>query len=285
MANIRLIKRRIRSADNISQITKAMELVAASKMKKAQDRALSGRLYADKIYTMVMRLASSVDVSKHPLLKKPKESTGKRLVILVSTNKGLCGGLNTGVFRFITQIYKEPGKHDWISLGNKGTFFLTSMNVPLKADFSQKVPWTDVVASLTEYAINWFVEGIYNGVDLVYNSFISAIHYKPVKKSILPLVFELPKDRKEEEVYEFLIEPEPEYVFKQLLPHYVENQIRDEILEAEASEHCARMIAMRNATDNANSLISDLTLVYNKARQEKITYEISDIVTARITAE
>jgi F-type H+-transporting ATPase subunit gamma len=283
MANIRLIKGRIKTAKNIAQITKAMELVAASKMKKAQHLALSGRLYAGKIYDMVMLLASRVDYAHHPLLTKPKKLTGKRLVILISSNKGLCGGLNTNLFRFTLGIYKDI-QADFVTVGKKGADFVVRAKKEIIADFSSGNNFTQFVAAITELVREKYLANTYDAIDLVYSDFISAINQKPRKKTILPLAIEISEESKNEDVQEFLIEPDVASVFDSLLPHYLENQIRDAILEAEASEHSARMVAMRNATDNANSLTEELTLVYNKARQEKITYEITDLVTARLAS-
>lgn len=285
MANIRLIKRRIKSAKNIAQITKAMEMVAAAKMKKAQAAALSGKLYAQKIYEMVTRLASRTDFHNHPLLNTPAPR-GKRLVVLLSTNKGLCGGLNTSLFRFFMKQYTDNAKYDVITLGKKGADFVTRLGHGVQADFSDTTPWERVVPALVSHLTDRFLAGEYDAVDLVSNEFLSATKQLPKVKTVLPLT--ITGDAAAESAegqYEFLIEPNVEEVFNALLPHYVENQIRDAVLQAEAAEHSARMIAMHNATDNANSLQDDLTLQYNKARQEKITYEITDMVTARLAVE
>ena len=285
MANIRLIKRRIKTSKNISQITKAMELVAAAKMKKAQAAALAGKLYAGKIYEMVMRLAKRTDYRSHPLLLSPKP-TGKRLIILLSTNKGLCGGLNTTLFRFLMHEYADFTKHDIMTVGKKGADFVTRMGHTVKADFSDTTPRERVVPAVVDLMIQSFLTGAYDGVDVVSNEFVSVVKQIPHKKTLLPLTLsgsELPSE--DEGTYEFVIEPSVEEVFESLLPHYVENQLRDAVLQAEASEYAAQMIAMHNATDNANSLRDELTLQYNKARQEKITYEITDMVTARMAVE
>lgn len=283
MANIRLIKRRIKSAKNIAQITKAMQLVAASKMKKAQDRAVSGRRYAQKIAEMVARLSGGSDAAHHPLLAKPKP-TGKRLVILISTNKGLCGGLNTNLFRFFLKHYLTPQGNEYVAIGSRGGIFIERMHGPVIADFSNAQPATDAVPAVTQLALEKYVLGAYEGVDVVYSHFASALVQEPRVRTIVPLTVES-ADVTKEASGDYLIEPSVPVVFDRLLPHYVENQIRTSILEAEASEHSARMVAMKNATDNALSLVDDLTLVYNKARQEKITYEISDMVTARLAVE
>ncbi len=283
MANIRRIRGRIKSAKNISQITKAMELVAASKMRKAQAQAVAGKLYAQKIYEMVLRLSSRVEAARHPLLLKPQVLVGKRLVVLLSSNKGLCGGLNTGLFRFFLSCYSNRVGIDIITLGKKGASFAAQMGFQLKADFSHATPFTSAVAALTELITSEYTAHHYDAVDLMYNDFISIIRQEPRKKTILPLVIESAGSSMSDDApLAFQIEPTVDEVFTSLLPHYVENQVRDAVLEAEASEHSARMIAMRNATDNALTLVDELTLMYNKARQEKITYEITDLITAQL---
>jgi F-type H+-transporting ATPase subunit gamma len=283
MANIRLIKGRIKSAKNIAQITKAMELVSASKMRKAQQLAGAGKLYAQKIYEMVLRLSSKIDAVKHPLLTRPEKIQGKRLVVLISTNKGMCGGLNTNLFRQFLRDYPDAKSYDCVTIGKKGASFVASLSGTLKADFSQTAPFNAVVPALTELVTQEYIAGHYDGVDLFYSEFVNIMKQNPRKKAILPLtVAPVESQKSEEEVTEFLIEPTVNEVFESLLPHYLENQVRDAILQSEASEHSARMLAMRNATDNALSLMDDLTLVYNKARQEKITYEITDLITAQL---
>ncbi|MCX6793550.1 MAG: ATP synthase F1 subunit gamma [Candidatus Gottesmanbacteria bacterium] len=283
MANIRLIKNRIKSAKSIAQITKAMEMVSASKMRKAQQQALSGKLYAQKIRDMVFALAARTDITNHPLLRPPLADIRKRLVILMSTNKGLCGGLNISLLRFLMKEYPSFDNLEFVSLGKKGTTFITQMHGVLKADFSDKVPFVDSVPAINQLLTEAFLSGRVAGVDIVYNEFVSALKQIPRKKPLLPLTLSgLPEG---EIGPEFLIEPSVSEVFEALLPHYLENQVRDAVLQADASEHSARMVAMRNATDNALSFMEELTLVYNKARQEKITYEISDMVTARLATE
>ncbi|MBP9814505.1 ATP synthase F1 subunit gamma [Candidatus Woesebacteria bacterium] len=285
MANIRLIKGRIKTSKNIAQITKAMELVAAAKMKKAQVAALAGKLYAGKIYEMVMRLSRRTDYRSHPLLMTPAP-TGKRLMLLISTNKGLCGGLNTNLFRYVLQQYPDIKSHDVITLGKKGADFITRLGKTVKADFSDSVIWENTVPAIVDVLTREFISGQYDGVDVVSNEFLSVVRQNPRKKALLPLSLEPQAvDASEEKAYDFVIEPSVAEVFDALLPHYIENQIRDAVLQARASEYSAQMIAMHNATDNAKNLQQELTLVYNKARQEKITYEITDMVTARLAVE
>lgn len=283
MANIRLIKRRIKSAQNISQITKAMEMVAASKMKKAQDQALLSKPYTQKILEAVKDLGGRVDKSKHPLLSSGNPN-GKILIVLLSTNKGLCGGLNTNLFRMVLSHYHNEKSLDFISVGKKSENFVIRYGKNLIADFSQKVPFKENVPALTDLVINEYIKGYYKQVYLVYNSFINALKQTPTIKIILPISdIDISEKTTDEKKYnEFLIEPSVGEVLNSLLPHFIENQIRSAIAEAEASEHSARMIAMKNATEAALDFVEELTLVYNKARQEKITYEIADMVTARM---
>jgi len=285
MANIRLVKGRIKSAKNIAQITKAMELVAAAKMKKAQAHALSGKLYAQKIYEMVLILSSKAASSKHALLKKPSSLTGKRLVVLLSSNKGLCGGLNTNLFRFFIHEYPKSSEYDCVTIGKKGASFIARIGATLKADFSNTTSFVSMVPAVNDLITEEYIAGHYDRIDLVYNNFMSVVKQIPIRKTILPLTIDSLATPSMEKPVEFLIEPSVDEVFESLLPHYLENQIRDAVLQAEASEHSARMIAMRNATDNALSLMDELTLVYNKARQEKITYEITDLITATLALQ
>lgn len=283
MANIRLIKRRIRSAKNIAQITRAMQLVAASKMRKAQEHAAAGRRYAEKIAQMVTNLARAVDLSQHPLLAKPAPS-GKKLILMITTNKGLCGGLNTNLLRFFFKEYPRLQAHEYVTIGQKGAVVLERMRLGVTADFSATVPFTNNVPAVAELLIEKFQTGALESVEIVYSDFVSALRQNPKKRVLLPLsIAGVAPDGTS--LGQYIIEPDPEEVLNYLLPHYVENQIRDAILQVEASEHSARMVAMKNATDNALSLTDELTLLYNKARQEKITYEISDLITARLAVE
>lgn len=286
MAQERLIRRRIKSAKNIAQITRAMQMVAASKMKKAQTRALSGRPYAEKIAEMAKRFALSVDIATHPLLKK--NTKGTRLIILLSTNKGLCGGLNTTLFRSLFGWFtqEELDESSFVSFGKKGETFLVRGRKKLIADFSATTDVSQRIAALTTLCTRGYIKEEYKEVYLVYNNFLSALKQEPTKKRILPITdIESDQNEGQEEKLSFLVEPSIESILNRLLFHYIENQIRDAVLEAEASEHSARMFAMKNATDNAKELIDILTLEYNKARQEKITSEIADIVTARLAVE
>ncbi|MEK7129845.1 MAG: ATP synthase F1 subunit gamma [Patescibacteria group bacterium] len=282
MANIRLIKRRIKSAGNIAQITRAMELVAASKMKRAQALAVAGKTYAQKIHDMVVRLAAKAEAEKHPLLRRAGGANGKRLLVLLSTDKGLCGGLNTNLFRFLLTEYPDLKNVHAVSVGKKGTAMLVRTGAQLMADFSDTIPRAAAVPALVALITQSYTSGTYDLVDVVFSEFISVARQQPRIKRLLPITIESLPEKEKDLPIELLIEPSVDEVFEALLPHYIENQLRDALFQAEASEHSSRMIAMRNATDNAMALMEDLTLLYNKARQEKITYEITDMVTARL---
>jgi len=284
MANIKQIRRRIKSAENISQITRAMEMVAASKMKKAQTTAVNSKPYADKINQAVRILAHKVIRSRHPLLGLGT-SGADLLIILISTNKGLAGGLNTNLFRFlIKEVKKEESRLQFVSVGKKGKQFVVRWHKKLLADFSESLPFTLNIPAIIKLVTDGFISGQFSEVILVYNNFVSALVSEPVKKTILPITNLEEATQEELKVFgEFELEPNAAEILNGLLPNYLENQLRGAILEAEACEHSSRMIAMKNATDAAYDLIDDLTLVFNKARQASITYEIADMVTARLS--
>lgn len=288
MANIRIIRRRIKSTQNIAQITKAMEMVAASKMKKAQDAAIAGKPYAQRIYEATRELASHVN-RNHPLLSLGNPA-GKTLVLLVTTNKGLCGGLNTNLFRAVDGWFPKDGSVDFITIGKKGQTFTVVTKRNLIADFSQSATFIEHVSAVTKLLVDSFISGGYKQVFVVYNNFVNALKQMPVKKQIVPLTMfaDMNEDKisqDEMKFAEFVIEPSVGEVLNSLLPYYIENQIRAALYEAEASEQSARMIAMKNATDSALDLMDELTLILNKIRQEKITFEIADMVTARLAVE
>lgn len=284
MNSVRLIRRRVRSSKNISQITRAMELVSASKMKKAQNLAVLGRPYAQKIMEATQALAEKTEREKHPLLKENK--AGKILVVLISTNKGLCGALNTNLFRAVFNWFNKDDV-DYLTLGRKGERFVVRTGKTLVADFSLNLPFVASVSAVSDFIVKSYLKEIYREVFLSYNNFVSILRQTPAKKRILPIEFTVfPEEGKfGSGLGEFIIEPSPKIILEALLPHYLEVEIRLAILEAEASEHSARMLAMKNATDNALELIKELTLEYNKARQQAITYEIADMVTARMAVE
>lgn len=286
MANSRAIKRRIKSANNISQITKAMQMVAASKMKKAQAIAVSGKPYASEIHKAVEQFLPTVEKNTHSLFSTYPHAS-RELVVLVSTNKGLCGGLNASLFRNLLQWF-DAGSTSYITLGKKGRNFAVRRKSELLADFSDQ-PFVEVVSAVIELVISEYLKGTYKAVYIVYNAFISALQYEPMRLRLLPferIFAEGESDVKEEGSRDqFLVEPSVSEVLNELIPHYLETEVRRSILEGDASEHSARMIAMKNATDNAGDLMKALTLEFNKIRQQQITSEIADMVTARMSME
>lgn len=287
MASIKRIQGRIKSAKNIAQITKAMQMVAASRMKRAQEAAERAKPYQEKIVEAVNLLSNHIDPSMHTLLQNGNP-TGRTLIVLISTNKGLAGGLNTTLFRKMMQWFPNLDKVDFVTLGTKGEHFVVRSNATLLADFSDH-EFIMSAQAVTELFIQKFLSGTHKEVYLVFNTFVNSIKQEPVRRMVLPIALakqtEKATEKSEEFHEEFQIEPSPRLVLKSLLPHYVEIQVRSAILEATASEHSARMVAMKNATDNAKDLIEDFTLMYNRLRQERITYEIADMVTARFSME
>lgn len=282
MASSKIIKRRIKSANNISQITRAMQMVAASKMKRAQAIAISGKPYALGIHHAVFEFLQTVEDSDFALFQRFPDAP-KSLAILISTNKGLCGGLNSSLFRHIWQWFVDRNV-SYITLGKKGRNFVARSGKELIADFSD-ARFLDVVPAVIDLIISEYAKGLYKDVYILYNSFQSALRYEPVRLKLLPfepIVAEM-EDQVSIEKRQFVIEPSAKEVLEALIPHYLETLVRSSILEADASEHSARMIAMKNATDNAKDLMKVLTLEYNKIRQSQITSEIADMVTARMS--
>ncbi len=282
MAGIRQIKRRIKSASNIAQITKAMQMVAASKMRKAQSQAVSSKPYADKIYEAVAELSQITDSSLHKLLSVENKQ-GKNLIIFITTNKGLCGSLNTNLFRKFLIWFPEKQNYDVVTLGVKGAKFAVRNGYNLLADFSKETPFFKYVPTIIEQSISGFLEGKYKQVIVVFSSFINALNIAPSSRVILPMREIFSKNDPLDLPNEFVIEPSPVELLNALIPHYLETQVENAITQSEASEHSARMLAMKTATDNALSLSDELTLVYNKLRQEQITYEIADITRGQLS--
>lgn len=296
MINPRLIKKRLTSVKNIGKITKALEMVSASKVQRLTEKALSAKPYARLIYELVGNLAGDSDAAGVPLMRQP-EDVKSSLYILVSTNRGLAGSLNTNLFKNLAKnLEADASTHNFITIGKKGRSFALS-NGNLVADFSDYQEKTEIVASVTKILIDGFIGGIYDAIYVVYSDFITALSQEPAVKQILPIKkaeLQIQKDdmgvvgrRGSEGVDEkvqkksFHYEPDPVAVMQNLLPYYLEIQIVESLYEAEASEHASRMIAMKNASDNSEDLSLSLSLEYNKGRQSLITTEISDITTAQ----
>jgi F-type H+-transporting ATPase subunit gamma len=291
MANLRDIRRRIKSVKNTAQITKAMQLVAASKMKKAQDQAVAGRSYADLLNKVLVNLKEYTGEEDHPLLKEQDGS--RELVILVTTDKGLCGPLNTNLLRLVMdQVSKDA---DFITIGNKGRQALVRVKRNIVADFSVKDPVAFLeVKPVAEFVMEKFLAGDYDKVTVAFTNFKNTISQEPLLETLLPISpIELGKAKgyegvgKVESSHEgdhhyggYIFEPDARGVLDMIVPQYVGYQLYQMVLESRASEHSARMVAMKAATDNAKQMIKDLTLDYNKQRQAAITSELLEITTA-----
>jgi len=292
MASTRDIRRRIKSVKNTRQITKAMELVAASKMKKAQQAALSGRPYAELMARMLGAIADRVEEAHHPFLVRREVRT--RGILLVTTDKGLAGPLNSNLFKMVTEI-TTPAKY--VVIGRKGAQFIARTHRDLLADFtvSDKVAFSEVKV-VAEYLVQQFLEGTVDTVEILWPHFRNTLIQVPTLLPLLPLssVKDVLQDLRADAgegartsqaaSQQMLFEPDPETVLTALLPLYVNREIHQQVLDAKASEHSARMVAMKTAKDNATKLLGDLTLEYNKARQAAITQEILEIAAAQFTA-
>jgi len=290
VASLRDIKRRINGVKNISQVTRAMQMIAAAKMRRAQEQVVASRPYAEKAWEVLTHLSRQPGSKKqlHPLLtQRPVNTTG---IILLTSARGLAGGYNTNIvrktMRFIDQAEK-PVK--LITVGRKGRSAFARTSTPIIAEFesiADKPTLLDVLP-IAQIVINDFLNGSFDEVYLAYTDFVNTIVQKPVVKRLLPL---LPDKLDEQAVSEYvdstrksasaayIYEPNLTELLNTILPRFTELQVYQAVLEALASEHSARMVAMRSATDNANELVADLTLTYNRVRQEAITKEMMDIV-------
>jgi F-type H+-transporting ATPase subunit gamma len=282
MANTREIRRRIRSVENTAKITNAIQLVAASKMRRAQDRALSARPYAEKMQTVLSHLSNVVTDpdSSHPLLER--REIAETAVILITPDRGLCGGLIANLERHTGEIVlgsERSGEISMISVGRKGGDYFQRFGINFRASFQElgDYPGLAETQPISRIAIEDYISGNIDQVLLVYASFVNTVQQVPVTVPILPIEPPAAADGADGGEAQYIFEPSPQEVLADLLPRYVDLLIYQAVLEAAASEQSARMVAMRNATDAANEMIDELTLVYNKARQEQITSELLDI--------
>jgi F-type H+-transporting ATPase subunit gamma len=276
MASQRDIRRRIAAVKNIKQITRAMQFVAASKLKRAQDATLSARPYSNKIDEVLADLAAVLDEAQHPLLARRED--GKRLIILITSDRGLAGPLHTNTIRFAaTEITNHPGDLAVVSIGRKGRDAMRRARVPLEAHFEgfgDRPTFADVLP-LARLVTDDYLAGTYARVDIVFSQFVSTLTQRPTMDRLLPI--EPSADTEGIPGRQFIFEPNPATVLEQLLPRYVATRLFQAVLESKASEESSRMVAMRNATDNAEELIGDYTLAYNKVRQANITREMIEI--------
>jgi F-type H+-transporting ATPase subunit gamma len=287
MPSPRDIRQRIRSVKNTAQITKAMQMVAASKMRKAQQSALAGRPYATLMNEVLGNVTFHAGDFNHPLMEKREGA--RRCVILVSTDKGLCGALNSNLMREAAKF--DKANTVYITAGRKAAQFVARTKRQLVAEFTYKdAPLFGEARAISKFARDLFLKGEVDIVEVLFTNFVSTLTQKPEVRPFLPvseiksIAVGIPHPTQEEPLLhgatEFLFEPGADQVLGALLPHSLNFQIFQILLEAKASEQSARMVAMKNATDNAEQLIKDLTLEYNKLRQSNITKELLEISSA-----
>ena len=301
MANLRDIRRRIKSVKNTAQITKAMQMVAATKMRRAQQTAIALRPYADRLDDMAANIYAGVGPNEvsHPLLQKRPKS-GKTAVLVLTSEKGLCGPLNTNLLRDVLRA--DHADKVYISIGRKGRQVLVRLKKNLLADFELKdSPTFAESKTISRFVLQKFEEKQFDAVEIYYNRFVNTLSQVPTRFPLVPIgadtlaVAKALGEAKHAELTEkrtdggpnravsYNFEPDAAELLGKLLPYYVHLELYEKILESRASEHSARMVAMKSATDNAEQLVKDLTLEYNKARQAAITNEILEISSAAAT--
>ena len=284
MANIRLIRRRIRSIQSTAKITKAMEMIATSKMRRCQERVIATRPYAERMSQLVAHLAALPHEGEalHPLLEhRPVERIA---IVHITADRGLCGGLNSSVNRESARFILEQGvPATIIPVGKRGRNFMLRTGQDVRAEFigvGDRPTLLDTLP-ISRIVIDDYTGRLVDRVYLAYPRFVTTMVQRPVMEQLLPIE----PEAAEWVSVEYIYEPSSRVVLGDLLPRFVEMQVYHAILESIASEQSARMVAMRNATDNANDLIQDLTLMYNKARQEMITKELLDITGGVVALE
>jgi F-type H+-transporting ATPase subunit gamma len=291
VASTREIKRRIKSVKNIAQVTRAMQMVAASRMRRAQEQALASRPYAAKAWELLTYLTSqSTNVEQlHPLLMA-RPGIQNIAIILITGDRGLAGAYNSNVIRATVRFMREQGHEDakLITVGRKGRDLMLRLGRTIVAEFSDLParPTSVDVAPFTRLVLDGFLTGEFDEVYLAYTDFINTLVQDPTVRLLLPIkpgeidskvMNEYLAGPPQSTIAEYIFEPDPTTLLDNILPRFTELQIYQAVLESLASEHSARMVAMRNATENANDLVGDLTLTYNKVRQEAITKEMLDI--------
>jgi F-type H+-transporting ATPase subunit gamma len=278
MANTKLIRRRIKGVQNTAKITRAMEMIASSKMRKAQERGLAGRPYSDKIKQVIADLAAlpKTDEGIHPLMQN--RPVKKIALVLVTPDRGLSGGLDSNLNRKAAGfILDQKVGVTTIVVGRRGIDFLRHFKRDIKAEFSKMSDKPSLIETLpiSRIIIDDYTNGLIDSTYIIYPKFVNTMRQVPVIEQILPVV---PLESTQKMHADFIFEPNPMAVLNQLLPRFIESEIYHIILESIASEQSARMVAMRNATESANELLQALTLAYYKARQDAITSELLDII-------
>ncbi len=277
MASQRDIRRRIGAVRNIRQITRAMQFVAASKLKRAQDATLAARPYSEKLDEVLADVAAVLGGDEHPLLATA-DPAGKRLVVLITTDRPLAGPLTSNAVRFtLREVVDHGGGITMVTVGRKGRDAIRRAGIPIEAHFAgfgDRPTFADVLP-LARLVTDDYLSGTYARIDVIFPRFVSTLTQQPTLSQILPIVAS--EDTAGIPGNQFIFEPNPAAVLEQLLPRYVATRLYQAVLEAKASEESSRMVAMKNATENAEELIDDLTLSYNKVRQANITREMIEI--------
>lgn len=283
MSGMKEIRSKIKSVQNTRKITKAMEMVAASKMRKAQDRMKSARPYADKVRNICANLSKANPEYRHEYMVERDERKNIG-VIVVTTDKGLCGGLNTNILRMVTSKIKEQEgngvKAKATAIGTKGLGFLNRIGVPVSSKVTQMgdVPHMETLIGAIKVQLDAYIAGEVDAVYLAYTKFINTMKQEPVFEQLLPLGDDRFEADEGETGWDYLYEPDPKGVIDYLLVRYIEALVYQAVTENMASEQSARMVAMKAASDNAKNVIGELELTYNKARQAAITKELAEIV-------
>ena len=285
MAAGKEIRGKIKSVENTKKITKAMDMVAASKMRKAQERMRAARPYSDKVRNITANLATANPEYTHAFMAQAKDVQAKAVgFIVVTTDKGLCGGMNTNILRQVTVKAREQeqagNRVEAVAIGNKGLSFLNRVGMKLVSQATQlgDAPQLDKLIGPVKVMLDAYQEGKLDAVYLCYTKFINTMKQETVVEQLLPLSANSLKADAGATSWDYIYEPEAQVVIDELLVRYVEALVYQAVAENLASEQSARMVAMKAASDNAGSVISDLKLVYNKTRQAAITKELSEIV-------
>lgn len=291
MSNIRQIRQRIGTSQNIAKITKAMEMVSASKMKKAQEMAVTARPYSSYLRSCIRDITSQAIGFSHPLLST--HQTGRPVLLIVSTDRGLCGGLNQSVFKLAISWHKLHSDGLYVVVGKKAVALARFLALDTLAIFNS-LPDAFTSADLQPISTlitDEFVRQRIQSVEVVFADFVNTLTQRPWQQPLLPLTH-LAGDLDDGQTLtsvkiqsDYVFEPNAATILAELLPYYLENSLYQTFLEAKASEHSARMVAMKNASDNAQDLVQDLRLIYNKSRQESITNELLDITTSIISLQ
>ena len=287
MPSTRDIRRRIKSVKGTAQITKAMQMVASSKMLKAQQGALNFRPFAAMANEIMEHLSADTGDYRHPLMEA--RVVRKRAVIVISTDKGLCGALNSNLFREVSKY--DTATTQFIAVGRKAAQFLARTKRKLVAEFTyHDTPTYGEAQAISKFAQDMFLKGEADAVDVVYTRFVNTLSQRPDSRALLPMGAaesflnegkgQAARAPAEHQRIDFLFEPDPATVMDQLVLYFMDFRVAQLLQEAKASEHSARMVAMKNATDNAQQLVKHLTLEYNKLRQANITKELLEISSA-----